>query len=870
MERGKASVIVMLTILMLSLFEAYNWSLPFYGVSSASPLVHNINTGLNYTTIQAAIDAPETLDGHTLVCDAGNYTEFVDVYKSLNIIGAGPKVCFVMPPDVVLDDDIDIEVDSVNITGFTIITPGWGTGYFAIFMVGVSKCRIWGNVIIGDGAGIDLKGSSNNVIECNVIKCRDNGIYIRHFSNHNIITNNRLMNNYYGIQVWNSSNYNLIERNFINSSTWCGIRLNWLGSGYLPVEQNTIRDNIVSYCKYGFFLDSPSTSNVVTLNFVSDCSIHGIHLRQSNSSTIAHNTIISNVYGAYLESSYGNLIFDNFFNNTYNAWDNGGNNWNGTKALVIGGYNIIGGIYYGGNYWNNNPNPTDADGDGIGETPYNIAGGANIDHLPLVTQQPIIMIAYYPFDLDFDLPEVWPECNMTISNGTWRREFTKITHIVTQVPVNATYTLIYDWQGNLLMYQCFIESYGTRRFEFYAINPSCQMMHEPTNPLIFGKEVGAYINLTWRFIEPEILNIQMRTEPPHKYAVMIFWLDTNLGKKPDFAISSIEWEADGEVGKADKTLWTNLLIEVALKIIDQLTFDPDVEQTGCGPQGTNACPTVRTDWGSPRSSVNLNYTFAQIPEYSKPLAVSLLRNDALIPISYNCRMTMTNVENGTLIEPEFLFPQFAIPPGSYVLKISDFQNEYITLSYPVAVSVYAGHFLSVYPLKMNDLKPFAFSIAAEFYLAKSSFSGLVHHEEAKTLTVNISSEARELKLIHDWWGYFALPKDRMVKTLIAYSNGTPYQLTKFYNYTENLIGDYNIVCVRIPPEMANITLTYTIFGDINGDGKVDIKDVAIASRAFGSYPGHPPWNPVGDINYDLKVDIKDVAAVSKQYGKIDP
>lgn len=33
--------------------------------------VHNLDTGLDYATIQAAIDAPETLNGHTIRVDAG-------------------------------------------------------------------------------------------------------------------------------------------------------------------------------------------------------------------------------------------------------------------------------------------------------------------------------------------------------------------------------------------------------------------------------------------------------------------------------------------------------------------------------------------------------------------------------------------------------------------------------------------------------------------------------------------------------------------------------------------------------------------------------------------------------------------------------
>ncbi|MBS7636095.1 right-handed parallel beta-helix repeat-containing protein [Candidatus Bathyarchaeota archaeon] len=58
----------------------------------------------------------------------------------------------------------------------------------------------------------------------------------------------------------------------------------------------------------------------------------------------------------------------------------------------------------------------------------------------------------------------------------------------------------------------------------------------------------------------------------------------------------------------------------------------------------------------------------------------------------------------------------------------------------------------------------------------------------------------------------------------------------------------------------------THIGDINYDGKVDMKDVAMVSKAFGSYEGYGPWNPICDVNGDGKVDIKDVAIVSKGFG----
>jgi hypothetical protein len=59
----------------------------------------------------------------------------------------------------------------------------------------------------------------------------------------------------------------------------------------------------------------------------------------------------------------------------------------------------------------------------------------------------------------------------------------------------------------------------------------------------------------------------------------------------------------------------------------------------------------------------------------------------------------------------------------------------------------------------------------------------------------------------------------------------------------------------------------SLLGDVNFDGKVDIKDVSTVALAFGAYPGHILWNRVADINKDGKIDIKDVALVSRNFGR---
>lgn len=57
--------------------------------------------------------------------------------------------------------------------------------------------------------------------------------------------------------------------------------------------------------------------------------------------------------------------------------------------------------------------------------------------------------------------------------------------------------------------------------------------------------------------------------------------------------------------------------------------------------------------------------------------------------------------------------------------------------------------------------------------------------------------------------------------------------------------------------------------DINADGKVDLKDVILAAKAFGSTPDLPNWNPLADINGDGKVDLKDIITVARQFGLTD-
>jgi len=70
----------------------------------------------------------------------------------------------------------------------------------------------------------------------------------------------------------------------------------------------------------------------------------------------------------------------------------------------------------------------------------------------------------------------------------------------------------------------------------------------------------------------------------------------------------------------------------------------------------------------------------------------------------------------------------------------------------------------------------------------------------------------------------------------------------------------------VPPDPPD-PINRTILGDVNVDGKVDMKDVGIVARLFRVPPTDPLWNPDCDINVDGKVDMKDVGIVARHFGE---
>jgi parallel beta-helix repeat protein len=377
-------------------------------------------------TIQEAINVASS--GDIILVRPGIYKENPVISKSLSLLGEKASQTTILAVDTW--NTVTVNASKVTISGFTI--QGFRGGPFQPNNVVISNINqnsysnnITCNIITGGGygisirgsrhcvtdnyvtsngfAGIYLNGSSNNVIIGNAVTGGKTGITIAYPSSNNIFRNNTMAADNLNFHVIGydipSFTNDIDTSNTVNGKPiyyWVGkanqivpadagavyiinsinitvqdLEISNNGQGVLLAwtTGSTVRRNNITKCDNGIRIQSAS-NNLITQNNIYGNRV-GVALWSAGYNTLTNNTIKdSDHHAVYLFFSTGNCLYHNDFVNIVQVQTDGlGNSWDN-------------GYPSGGNYWSDY-NGSDANGDGIGDTPYIIKGNVS-DYYPLI------------------------------------------------------------------------------------------------------------------------------------------------------------------------------------------------------------------------------------------------------------------------------------------------------------------------------------------------------------------------------------------------------------------------------------------------------------------------------------------------------